>query len=171
MTPNEKYQAEIAQSEIDHHTPTAGAMTGHVLANLAIQQTKLKQAAFYGQGQTAKADFRALALKEAQLFDELAELMLDEGEVIPTTTEEFTRYTMLQESGETKYQPTATLQANLVADLDTQNMFITRAIKLAKKEDKFPLAHFLTELYSFNQRQIRLLQEALHRDLWEGREE
>ena len=34
----EKYQAELVKSERDHHTPTAGAMTGHIISNLMIQQ-------------------------------------------------------------------------------------------------------------------------------------
>ncbi|WDC93202.1 hypothetical protein PSR33_10435 (plasmid) [Latilactobacillus curvatus] len=31
-----RYQAEVKQADVDHHTPTAGAMIGHVMANLTI---------------------------------------------------------------------------------------------------------------------------------------
>lgn len=41
MNAEEKYQAELKQSDIDHHTPTAGAMMGHIIANLAIHSLKL----------------------------------------------------------------------------------------------------------------------------------
>ena len=36
MTSEEQYQKELKQSDIDHHTPTAGAMTGHIIDNLLI---------------------------------------------------------------------------------------------------------------------------------------
>ena len=44
MNAEEKYQAELKQSDIDHHTPTAGAMMGHIIANLAIHSLKINQA-------------------------------------------------------------------------------------------------------------------------------
>ena len=38
------HQAAAAkQADHDHHVPTAGAMSGHVLANLAVLQRKLAQ--------------------------------------------------------------------------------------------------------------------------------
>lgn len=43
----EKYQAEVKQADIDHHTPTAGAMTGHIVANLRILDVKLHQAKWF----------------------------------------------------------------------------------------------------------------------------
>ena len=36
MNTEEKYQAELKQSDLDHHKPTAGAMTGHIISNLAV---------------------------------------------------------------------------------------------------------------------------------------
>lgn len=41
MTKEELYQAELKQADQDHHTPTAGAMTGHILANLWLHQQKV----------------------------------------------------------------------------------------------------------------------------------
>mgnify|MGYP001421540256 CR=1 FL=1 len=51
LSVEERYQAEIKQSDIDHHTPTAGAMTGHIVANLAVLINKLQQAKWYVRDQ------------------------------------------------------------------------------------------------------------------------
>lgn len=50
MTSTEQYEQELKQSEIDHHTPTAGAMTGHIIANMLIHSLKISQAKLYAQG-------------------------------------------------------------------------------------------------------------------------
>lgn len=50
MNAEEKYQAELKQSDIDHHTPTAGAMMGHIIANLAIHSLKINQASLFARG-------------------------------------------------------------------------------------------------------------------------
>ena len=50
MTKEELYQAELKQADQDHHTPTAGAMTGHILANLWLHQQKVNQARLYTKG-------------------------------------------------------------------------------------------------------------------------
>ncbi|WP_350978025.1 hypothetical protein [Streptosporangium sp. NPDC002524] len=42
-------------------------------------------------------------------------------------------------------------------DFQAQNMFITRAIKLANKEEKFALAAGVVELYGYNLQVIRNL--------------
>jgi hypothetical protein len=34
MKAEEAYKAELKRSDIDHHKPTAGAMVGHIIANL-----------------------------------------------------------------------------------------------------------------------------------------
>lgn len=62
-TPAELFKNEVKQADIDHHTPTAGAMTGHVVANLVILANKLQQAKWYVKG------INATTLKE--LFDKL----------------------------------------------------------------------------------------------------
>ncbi|WP_159723362.1 ferritin-like domain-containing protein [Enterococcus sp. CSURQ0835] len=167
----EKYAAELKQSEHDHHTPTAGAMIGHIIANLKIHQAKLQQGRFYAQGEASpfvQAAFGEMAEQESELVDELALLMLDEGEVIPTTTAEFQQYTMLEESGQLKYEAADVLLMTAAKDFTTQNLFITRGIKLAEKETKYPLQTFLIKLLSFNQRQIRTIQTYLGHELTEG---
>ena len=50
MTSEEQYQQELKQSDIDHHTPTAGAMTGHIIANLLIHSLKISQAKIFTKG-------------------------------------------------------------------------------------------------------------------------
>lgn len=35
---DEKYEAEVKKSEIDHHKPTAGAMLSHVLSNIFMKK-------------------------------------------------------------------------------------------------------------------------------------
>ena len=41
MNAEEKYQAELKQSDLDHHQPTAAAMTGHIISNLLIHSLKI----------------------------------------------------------------------------------------------------------------------------------
>lgn len=53
MTSEERYEQELKQSDIDHHTPTAGAMTGHIIANLLIHSLKVNQAKLFAQGPAA----------------------------------------------------------------------------------------------------------------------
>ena len=50
MNSEEAYQSELKQSEIDHHTPTVGAMVGHIIANLLIHSLKISQAKFFTTG-------------------------------------------------------------------------------------------------------------------------
>lgn len=164
MTPAEKFQAEQAQNEIDHHTPTAGAMCSHILANLVIHSTKLKQGILSAKGAGSrfiKTTFSEMYARENQLFDELAEVLLDEGEAIPTTTAEFLAYTMLEEAGALKYESSQNILIAAVEDLNTQKLFLTRGIALAEKEEKYPLQAYLIRLLSWNQRQARVLQDEL----------
>lgn len=174
MTPEEKYQQELIQSEKDHHTPTAGAMIGHVLANLYIHQNKLRQVVCYIKGverSFVQEVFPELIVKESHLFDELNYLMLDEDEVIPTTTEEFTQYSMLEENGRLKYETGNDLLMEVVKDFSTQLMFITRGVRLSEDESKFGLAKFLKQLYAWIKHQIYSIQSYLGHEVSEGLEE
>lgn len=174
MSIDKLYEAEVAQSEKDHHVPTAGAMSGHILANLKIHQLKMAQAVYYAKGAEIpflKHFFGQAIRIETRLFDELAQLVLDEDEVIPTTTEEFRRYSILEEQGKFKYLSAEEWLISAVKDFDTQNLFITRAIKLAEKEDKPALQAFLVQQLSWNKRQIRELQAFLGHTPQEGLEE
>lgn len=174
MSSEEKYQQELIQSEKDHHAPTAGAMVGHILANLVIHQNKLRQTIYYIKGADrsfVQEIFPEMIAKENQLFDELNHLMLDEGEVIPTTTEEFTEYSMLEENGRLKYEASDYLLMEVVKDFATQLLFITRGITLAENESKFGLAEFLKQLYAWIKRQIYNIQSYLGHEVFEGLEE
>ncbi|WP_010630905.1 ferritin-like domain-containing protein [Sporolactobacillus vineae] len=160
MTIDEQYQTELAQSERDHHTPTAGAMVGHILANLKIHRNKLSQGAYFvsgDRGPLVRRFFQGLALEEDRQFDRLAELMLDEHEVIPTTSAEFTRYSMIEESGKFKYESAPAMLEAAGKDFDTQLLFLTRGIKLAEQEGAFPLQHFLIGLQGWMNHQNRLI--------------
>lgn len=174
MEAKEKYQQELAQSEEDHHTPTAGAMIGHVLANLMIHQIKLRQIVYYLKGTHrtfVQETFPKIIIDENRLFDQLNYLMLDEGEVIPTTTEEFTQYSMLEEKGCLKYEAGEVLLGQAVKDFDIQLLFITKGITLAETENKFGTADFLKQLYVFMKHQIFVMQSYLGREISEGLEE
>jgi hypothetical protein len=50
MNAEEKYQAELKQSDLDHHKPTAAAMTGHIISNLLIHSLKISQASLFVKG-------------------------------------------------------------------------------------------------------------------------
>ena len=171
MNAEEKYQAELKQVDIDHHTPTAGAMIGHIISNLHIQQNKLNQSRYYLKGAAkafADGEYVRILHEESELFDQLNQLMLDEGEVIPTTSEEFAKYSMLTESGQLKYEDSETIIFDAVKDFNTQNLFITRGIALAEKENKYALAEFLKSLYGWMKHQIYLLQSYLGNEVLTG---
>lgn len=171
MNAEEKYQAELKQADIDHHTPTAGAMIGHIISNLHIQQNKLNQSRYYLKGAAkdfADTEFSRILQEESELFDQLNQLMLDEGEVIPTTSAEFTKYSMLVESGQLKYEDSQVIIFDGVKDFNTQLLFITRGIALAEKEQKYALAEFLKSLYGWMKHQIYLLQSWLGHDVLTG---
>lgn len=53
-TPEKLFEAEVKQADIDHHTPTAGAMTGHIVANLEVLSNKLQMAKWYVKGMSAQ---------------------------------------------------------------------------------------------------------------------
>ncbi|GKT04332.1 ferritin-like domain-containing protein [Furfurilactobacillus entadae] len=161
MSVEEQYQAELNQAEIDHHAPTAGAMTGHVVANLSVLINKLQQIKWYIKGPARLSLVPTLTtlMKQAvQQRDDLGRTLLAEGEVTPSTTAAFTAYAMLTEDGRTKYQPAERMIDLLVHDYDTENLFITRAIKLAEREDRPGLTARLMTLLMHNQETILELQ-------------
>jgi len=53
MTVEDRYAAEQAQTEHDHHVPTAGAMTNHILSNLHISIVKFHQVLWSVKGPLA----------------------------------------------------------------------------------------------------------------------
>ncbi|MFD1126419.1 ferritin-like domain-containing protein [Lentilactobacillus raoultii] len=173
-TPEKLYQAEVKQADIDHHTPTAGAMTGHIVANLVVLADKLQQTKWYLKGLHAAALKQVMADLLQQAYrqkDDLGTVLIDEDLLTPTTQKEFTEYAMLREKGQNKYQTAEWLINELVHDYDTSNLFVTRAIKLAEKEDRPVLAQHLTTLLGENNHQIASLQALLGRTPREGLDE
>lgn len=169
-----QYQVELKQADIDHHTPTAGAMIGHIMANLAIEQRKLQQMKWYASGLaslTFKDVLADLLSENRVLLERTAQRLLDEGEVIPTTTAEYQEYGMLTEDARIKYWTPEQMVTEIVADYRTANLFVTRAIKLAQKEERLVLANELIDLLGRNQHQIRVLQSLLNLTPQDGLEE
>lgn len=165
------YEAEEKQTDIDHHTPTAGAMTGHILANLLVNNVKLHQTLWYVKGLESlqlKPLYEKLIAQGRQQFDQLADVLLDENEIAPSTVGEYQKYTMLEEDGRNKYRSAAALVDITAHDFATQNMFINRAIILAQKESRPAMAAFLTTLRGQNNHAIRVLQAVLGKSAWDG---
>ncbi|HJG84812.1 MAG TPA: DNA starvation/stationary phase protection protein [Weissella thailandensis] len=173
-TPAELFKNEVKQADIDHHTPTAGAMTGHVVANLVILANKLQQAKWYVKGinaTTLKELFDKLLSQAYRQKDDLGKTLIDENLIVPSVQEEFDTYTMLEENGQNKYETADWLINNFVHDYDTENMFITRAIKLANKENRPVLALALTNLLAANNHNIATLQALLGKTARDGLDE
>lgn len=173
-TPAELFKNEVKQADIDHHTPTAGAMTGHVVANLVILANKLQQAKWYVKGinaTTLKELFDKLLSQAYRQKDDLGKTLIDENLIVPSVQEEFDTYTMLEENGQNKYETADWLINNFVHDYDTENMFITRAIKLANKENRPVLALALTNLLAANKHNIATLQALLGKTARDGLDE
>ena len=106
MNAEEKYQAELKQSDLDHHQPTAAAMTGHIISNLLIHSLKINQANLFAKGSASLFLVEKAAgwiAYERQEFDQLNHLLVNNGESIPTITAQFKEYTMLEEDGSRKY--------------------------------------------------------------------
>lgn len=171
MNAEEKYQAELKQSDVDHHTPTAGAMTGHIIANLAIHSLKINQASLFAKGKISlflgNYAEKWLNFEKAE-FEQLNHLLVNNNESIPTTTDQFKELSMLEENGADKYNDGNDQLFVLVKDFDTQILFITKAISLAKQEDWPELAQNLTDLLAWIKEQIDLAQKFLGHDLREG---
>lgn len=92
MNTEEKYQAELKQSDLDHHKPTAGAMTGHIISNLLIHSLKINQASLFAKGTASlflAEKSSAWIAYEQQEFAQLNRLLVNNGENIPNTTDQF----------------------------------------------------------------------------------
>lgn len=170
-TIDDLYDEEVKQADIDHHTPTAGAMTSHILANLHVNEIKLHQTLWFIKGINSvsiKHFYESLIDETRSNFDELGKLLLDENELPPSTTEEYRNYTMLEEDGRNKYRSQEELIDITVHDYATQNMFIDRAIALSQKEIRPVLAQYLTTLRGNNNHTIQTLQAMLGKSAWDG---
>lgn len=163
-TAEELFTTEQAQSEHDHHVPTAGAMINHVLSNHVVLTNKLRQAAWFVRGATAgqlTATFAAINGENSDWIERIASALLDEGEIPATLMSEYSEWTMLAEDGAQKYRDADAMVSGLVNDFETDNLFVTRAIALANKEGRPALAATLTTLFGWNRHQVRVLQSLL----------
>lgn len=164
------YAAEVKQADLDHHKPTAGAMTGHILTNMWQLEVKLHHVAWFAKGPDALA--LAPLLKDAiaqnrQDIDELGALLLDENQLPPATLAEISAYGKLEEDPKLKYQPVATMVATLAKDLTFADMFIDRAIKLAERENRPAMAAWLTALRGRYNHLVQQLQAFIGKTAWE----
>ncbi|WP_155286420.1 ferritin-like domain-containing protein [Lacticaseibacillus zhaodongensis] len=160
----QQYAAEVKQSDHDHHNPTAGAMTNHIISNHVVMTNRLRQAEWFVKGPEAKqlaTNFKETGLANNEWIDRIAQDLLDEGEIPANIASEYAEWNMLEEHGECKYLDAAGLIDGIVHDFNTDNLFVTRAIKLAEREDRPALAAELVALLGFNNRQIREYQALL----------
>ncbi|MEQ2756436.1 hypothetical protein AAAV47_11265 [Staphylococcus hominis] len=144
---DEKYAKELDKAEIDHHKPTAGAMLGHVLSNLFIENIRLTQAGIYAKSPVKCEYLREIAQKEVEYFFKNSSVVLGTISFSSRSKSEILK----------KYWTDENLLESFIVDFQAQNMFITRAIKLANKEEKFALAAGVVELYGYNLQVIRNL--------------
>ncbi|WP_332372154.1 DNA-binding protein [Lactococcus cremoris] len=153
---DEKYEAEVKKSEIDHHKPTAGSMLSHVLSNIFYEKISLMQAGLYAKSADYRIKFREIALKEDEWFYLISEQLLDENELVPTTLDEFvSNHKFIENDPKAKYWTDEALIENFINDFQNQNLFIGRAIKLAQKEEKFSLELAIRKIYGYNLSIIR----------------
>ena len=166
----QQYEAEVKQADLDHHKPTAGAMTGHILSNFFIFDVKLHQIKWSIKGILAEAVaplLTELIAQNRENIDELGELLLDENEVVPTTTAEIHEYGKLAEDASFKYYDGTEMLELLAKDFVMQDLFIDRAIKLATTENRVGLADYLVDLRRYNNRMQRRIQAVLGKTAWE----
>lgn len=137
---DEKYAKELDKAEIDHHKPTAGAMLGHVLSNLFIENIRLTQAGIYAKSPVKCEYLREIAQKEVEYFFKISDLLLDENEIVPSTTEEFLKYhKFITEDPKAKYWTDEDLLESFIVDFQAQNMFITQSNQASKQRRKILL--------------------------------
>ncbi|WP_412989626.1 ferritin-like domain-containing protein [Pediococcus siamensis] len=173
-TPEELFAAEQKQAEIDHHVPTAGAMVNHILSNFTVLDAKLHQTKWYVKGLNAtavQAIYAQLIEENRRHLDEVGELLLDENEKPASTTAEYSEYAMIGEGGKNKYFSAAEMIGTTVQDFVTQNLFVDRAIKLAEKENRPALRHYMEQLRGDDNHTIRVLQALLGNNAGDGLEE
>ncbi len=165
--------AAAKQADHDHHVPTAGAMSGHVLANLQVLARKLEQFRLTLNGSRSESDRQLLTELLGQARQHFAVLAADlaaQDEDFPTTTAEFDEYTMLKEDPALRFWTNDMKLDAVVNDLDTCQLFVSRAIPLANKENKLVLAADMLQLQRWHEQSILRLQMRLGRAVTAGRE-
>jgi DNA-binding ferritin-like protein len=171
LTPQQRYEQEAAQSDKDHHTPTAGAMTGHIVANLFLDILKIRQAHWFAKGNTRL--FLELHASEwikfeSEMIARLDDVLASDNEMIPTTTSQINEYGKLEEDPARKYESGAAQLTDLVHDFDWQLIFVGKAIALADSEGKTALSDTLSDFRAWAKRQILEAQLFLGNDPTDG---
>lgn len=171
LTPQQRYEQEAVQSDKDHHAPTAGAMTGHIIANLFLDILKIRQARWFAKGAT-RLFLQLHAAEwikfESAMIDSLDDVLASDNEIIPTTTAQINEYGKLEEDPARKYEDGAAQLTDLIHDFDWQLIFVGKAIALADSESKTALSSTLSEFRAWAKRQILEAQLFLGNDPTDG---
>ena len=157
MDPQSQFQAELNRSDREHHQPTAGAMIGHVTANLLIHSLKVEQAALFATGPAALFLDRHAGdwlNREDDFRHRLNRALRVEGDLVPTTSQQLQEFSMMEENGAQKYAAGSDQLADLVKDFALQLVFITKAIKLARAADHPGQEQVLGELVAWIKEQV-----------------
>ena len=165
------YEEERARSEKEHHLPSAGAMIGHVNSNLVIHLLKIEQARLFAGGPTSfflEEVASQWQKAEAAFLIKINDSLFSEGDLIPTTTDEFLQFSMVEQSAAGKYAQGQDQLFGLIKDFDTQLLFVERAEKLARKEGHFGQVRLMEELDSWLKEQIDRGQKFLGHEVREG---
>lgn len=162
---------EQERSQHEHHVPTAGAMIGHITANLAVHALKIEQAILFAKGPSAlflNQHGRSWLQKELTFWEQINRALYAEADLVPTTSRELLEYSMLEENGAAKYDSGEQQLFDLIKDFDTQLLFIDRAIKLTEKEAHEGQNQLMKELYRWIKEQITLAQSFLGNEPTKG---
>ena len=93
-------------------------MLGHVLSNLFIENIRLTQAGIYAKSPVKCEYLREIAQKEVEYFFKISDLLLDENEIVPSTTEEFLKYhKFITEDPKAKYWTDEDLLESFIVDV------------------------------------------------------
>lgn len=171
LTAQERYDAEAAKSDVDHHIPTAGAMSGHIISNLFQSILKIRQARWFAKGSTRlflELHAGEWTKFEAEEIDRLDSVLASDDEMIPTTSSQISEYGKLEEDPVRKYAAGEEQLSDLVHDFDWQLIFVGKAIALADKEGKTALSSELSSFRAWAKRQILEAQLFLGNDVMDG---
>lgn len=171
LSAQDRYELEAAQSDRDHHTPTAGAMTGHIIANLFLDILKIRQARWFAKGASRlflQANASEWISYETAMIERLDDVLVSDNEMIPTTTDQIGEYGKLTEDPVRKYATGDEQLTDLIHDFDWQLIFVGKAIALADNEGKTALSATLSDFRAWAKRQILEAQLFLGNDPTEG---
>jgi len=176
QTTEELHQVEIVQEEKehDHHNPTAAAMTNHIISNQAFLHVKLHQYHWYVKGPhffTLHAKFEELYDENSKYYDEIAERLIASGAKPASTTEEYTKYSLVAESPKDKYLSGEEMVEKLVDDYRITRDLTQRTIHLAQKEQDHVLEDTMIGYKNYLDKTIWMLQAFLGKSALEGEED